>query len=53
MPTPRNPDTAIGELTVRVKRLIGSRPEMMFEGIGISLPGGSTRNREDWCSRPT
>jgi predicted NBD/HSP70 family sugar kinase len=37
--TPRNPHTAIAELTVRVKRLIGSRPETMFEGIGITLPG--------------
>jgi predicted NBD/HSP70 family sugar kinase len=39
MQTPRNPKTAIDDLTVRVKRLIGSRPETIFEGIGISLPG--------------
>ncbi|MGO9093763.1 MAG: ROK family protein [Bryobacteraceae bacterium] len=39
METPRNPHIAIAELTMQVKRLIGSRPETMFEGIGITLPG--------------
>lgn len=37
--TPANPKTAIDELTVRLHRLLSARPEMMFEGIGISLPG--------------
>jgi predicted NBD/HSP70 family sugar kinase len=39
MATPSNPQTAIDELTVRLGHLLSSRSDMMFEGVGISLPG--------------
>lgn len=39
MPTPSDPRVAVSELTARLKRLLRAHAEMMFEGIGISLPG--------------
>jgi predicted NBD/HSP70 family sugar kinase len=39
MPTPADPKTALDELVVRVKRLIGSCTGKKVEGIGVSLPG--------------
>lgn len=37
--TPRDPETAVAELLVRIQRLLRSCPEKNVEGIGISLPG--------------
>jgi predicted NBD/HSP70 family sugar kinase len=39
MATPADPKFAIDELILRVRHLMSARPDMMFEGIGISLPG--------------
>lgn len=39
MPTPGDPKPAIDELISRVRHMMSARPDMMFEGIGISLPG--------------
>ncbi len=37
--TPSEPETAVEELTARLRHLLNSHSKMMFEGIGISLPG--------------
>jgi predicted NBD/HSP70 family sugar kinase len=37
--TPPDPKIAVDELTLRLRHLMDSRPGMMFEGIGINLPG--------------
>jgi len=39
IPTPPKPQTALRELTVRIRQLIKSRGDIDFEGIGVSLPG--------------
>jgi predicted NBD/HSP70 family sugar kinase len=39
MATPADPQTAMDELTGRLRHLLHSHSSMMFEGIGISLPG--------------
>ena len=37
--TPPDPKTAVGEIVVRIRRLLRSCPEKTIEGIGITLPG--------------
>ena len=37
--TPLDPNTAVDELIVRIRRLLRSCPEKTIEGIGITLPG--------------
>jgi len=39
MATPADPKIAIDELISRLRHLMAARADMMFEGIGISLPG--------------
>ena len=39
LPTPEDADQFLTELTVRLRRLIQSHPEIYYEGIGVSLPG--------------
>ena len=39
MPTPRDPRVAVEELIPRLRRLLDSHTDKMFEGIGINLPG--------------
>ena len=37
--TPPDPKQFLAELVPRVRKLMQSRPELTFEGIGVSLPG--------------
>ena len=37
--TPQNPKQFLAELVPRVQKLMDTRPELAFEGIGVSLPG--------------
>jgi predicted NBD/HSP70 family sugar kinase len=37
--TPQNPKQFLAELVPRVQKLMDTRPELTFEGIGVSLPG--------------
>ena len=37
--TPQDPKQFLAELVPRVRKLMDTRPEMTFEGIGVSLPG--------------
>ena len=37
--TPQDPKEFLAELVPRVRKLMDTRPEMTFEGIGVSLPG--------------
>ena len=37
--TPQNPNQFLAELVPRVQKLMDTRPELTFEGIGVSLPG--------------
>jgi predicted NBD/HSP70 family sugar kinase len=39
MPTVQNPELFIEQLTSRLRNLIKTRPEIDYEGIGVSLPG--------------
>jgi DNA-binding MarR family transcriptional regulator len=37
--TPAEPDHAVREIVARIQRLLASGTDVVFEGIGISLPG--------------
>lgn len=37
--TPRDPDVAIQELEGRLRRILQQNSDLLFEGVGISLPG--------------
>ncbi len=39
LPTPPDPTVALKELIKRIRSLIKARPEMSFEGIGVTMPG--------------
>jgi predicted NBD/HSP70 family sugar kinase len=39
LPTPPSPRIAVSELTERIRHLMTSRSGLIFEGIGISVPG--------------
>jgi predicted NBD/HSP70 family sugar kinase len=39
LPTPQQPKQFLAELVPRVRKLMGARPELTCEGIGVSLPG--------------
>jgi predicted NBD/HSP70 family sugar kinase len=39
LPTPTDPKSAATHLSARFKRLMQAHPELVFEGIGISVPG--------------
>jgi predicted NBD/HSP70 family sugar kinase len=39
LPTARQPEQFIAELSPRLRHLIKMRPEISYEGIGVSLPG--------------
>jgi predicted NBD/HSP70 family sugar kinase len=39
MPTGQEPDQFIAHLGSRIRSMVGMRPEMTYEGIGVSLPG--------------
>jgi predicted NBD/HSP70 family sugar kinase len=38
-PTARKPEQFIAEVGGRIRRMINARPEIAYEGIGVSLPG--------------
>jgi len=39
VPTPADPDAAANVFSAKLRQLIESHPDLMFEGIGISVPG--------------
>lgn len=39
LPTPAQPKQFLAELIPRVRKLMDARPELTYEGIGVSLPG--------------
>jgi predicted NBD/HSP70 family sugar kinase len=39
LPTPRTPESFISEVSPRLRNLISGRPDISFEGIGVSVPG--------------
>jgi predicted NBD/HSP70 family sugar kinase len=39
IPTPQNPRAAVAELSARMCHLVVVHSELVFEGIGISVPG--------------
>lgn len=39
VPTPADPDTAANVFSAKIRQLIDSHPDLVFEGIGISVPG--------------
>lgn len=39
IPTPKSPDEFVREIGDRIHSMIKERPQMVYEGIGVSLPG--------------
>lgn len=39
MPTPADANTAAPQLSAKIRRMISSHPELLFDGIGVSVPG--------------
>lgn len=39
MPTPKSPDEFVRQMADRVHTMMKERPQMAYEGIGVSLPG--------------
>jgi predicted NBD/HSP70 family sugar kinase len=39
LPTPTNPDEFVEHVSLRIRGLMKQRPQMAYEGIGVSLPG--------------
>jgi predicted NBD/HSP70 family sugar kinase len=39
MPTPTNPDEFVERVSLRVRGLMKEHPQMVYEGLGVSLPG--------------
>ncbi|MGH8021940.1 MAG: ROK family protein, partial [Limisphaerales bacterium] len=39
MPTPKSPDQFVRQMADRVHTMMKERPQMAYEGIGVSLPG--------------
>jgi predicted NBD/HSP70 family sugar kinase len=50
--TPTDPAKAVKLLAVRLLEIIGSRPGISFEGIGISLPGRIDAKSNKLCFAP-
>lgn len=51
-PTPSAPDEFARKLARTVEAFRAAHPDMVYEGVGVSLPGRST-SRARWCSRRT
>jgi hypothetical protein len=49
IPTPADPATASTQLAEKVREMISSRRGLVFEGIGVSVPGSDS----GFCSRRT
>src|SRR5258708_1519519 len=45
VPTPADPHTAAKQFSEKIRRMIDSHPDLVFEGIGISVPGRFDGNR--------
>jgi predicted NBD/HSP70 family sugar kinase len=39
LPTPADPAVAVKELARRIRTIVKTQPEKVFEGVGVSLPG--------------
>jgi predicted NBD/HSP70 family sugar kinase len=37
--TPRNPESFVAQIAPRLRNLIAARPDISYEGIGVSVPG--------------
>lgn len=46
IPTPTDPRLAAAQLAEKIRRLVESHPDLIFEGIGISVPGRLDKNRQ-------
>jgi predicted NBD/HSP70 family sugar kinase len=46
VPTPSDPETAGVKFSEKVIQMMASHPELVFEGIGISVPGRFDENRQ-------
>lgn len=51
-PTPGEPQTAIAEMIARLQALIQSHPDVVFDGIGVSLPGRASLTTEHLVFTP-
>lgn len=39
IPTPRDPQTAAAEIAAKLRNFMETHPDLVFEGVGISIPG--------------
>lgn len=46
IPTPADPDTAIAKFSAEIRRMMESHPNLIFEGIGVSVPGRFDESRQ-------
>lgn len=46
VPTPPNPVAAVTKFAAKIRQMIESHPDLVFEGIGISVPGRYNEARE-------
>jgi len=46
IPTPGDPDTASAKFSAEIRRMVESHPNLIFEGIGISVPGRFDASRQ-------
>lgn len=46
IPTPSNPESATPKFAAKIRQLVDSHPELVFEGIGVSVPGRFDEKRQ-------
>ncbi|HJT70387.1 MAG TPA: ROK family transcriptional regulator [Terriglobales bacterium] len=46
MPTPRDPQTATAKFAQKIAEMVKSHPDLVFEGIGVSVPGRFDESRQ-------
>jgi len=46
MPTPSSPEAATAKFSAKIRQMVDSHPELVFEGIGMSVPGRFNDSRQ-------
>ncbi|HUK48460.1 MAG TPA: ROK family transcriptional regulator [Terriglobales bacterium] len=46
MPTPSSPEAATAKFSAKIRQMVDSHPELVFEGIGMSVPGRFNESRQ-------
>ena len=46
MPTPSSPEAATAKFSAKIRQMVDSHPELVFEGIGMNVPGRFNDSRQ-------